>query len=65
MAIHPTPEELGAMIRAGTITEAEAAEIMAQRIREQAFATMFTPLPPGWQPAANREADPPADPHAS
>ena len=39
----PTPEELGERLKKGEITEAEAIEIMSQRARREAFATMFNP----------------------
>ncbi len=39
----PTPEELGERLKKGEITEGEAIEIMAERARREAFATLFNP----------------------
>ena len=39
----PTPEELGERLKKGEITEAEAIEIMSERARREAFATLFNP----------------------
>lgn len=39
----PTPEELGEMIEKGQMTEAEAAEIMAERARRQALPFLYPP----------------------
>lgn len=49
----PTPEELGKRIERGEMTEAEAAEIMAERARRAALPFLYPPdddEPP--QPAA-------------
>ena len=39
----PTPEELGERLKKGEITEGEAIEIMSERARREAFATLFNP----------------------
>ena len=45
MSKSPTPEQLGDMLKAGRITEAEAREIMAKRVRQEALGSLFKPLP--------------------
>jgi hypothetical protein len=52
----PTPEELGEMIERGEITHAEANELMAERIRRQAFVSMFDGLGGVWD---NEGTEPP------
>ena len=39
----PTPEELGKRIERGEMTEAEAAEIMAERARRAALPFLYPP----------------------
>ena len=52
----PTPEELGERLKKGEITEAEAIEIMSQRARREAFATLFNPaVKPATQEEKSRE----------
>ena len=45
MGKYPTPEQLGEWLKAGRITEAEAREMMAQRIRQEAMGSFLKPLP--------------------
>jgi hypothetical protein len=42
-----TPEELGEKLKRGEITKEEAIEVMSERARREAFAGLYTPLPPG------------------
>ena len=60
----PTPEELGKRIERGEMTEAEAAEIMAERARRAALPFLYPPdddEPP--QPAAaSADGTPPLPP---
>lgn len=37
----PTPDELGEKLKAGEITREEAVEIMSERARREAFASMY------------------------
>lgn len=41
----PTPEELGAKLKAGEITKEEAIEIMSERARRDAFSGIYPPAP--------------------
>jgi len=39
----PTPEELGEKLKRGEITKEEAIEVMTERARREAFATLYGP----------------------
>ena len=48
----PTPEQLGEMLKTGRITEGEAAEIMAERARAEAFRGLYA------NPGAGEDGEP-------
>jgi hypothetical protein len=40
----PTPEELGEKLKRGEITKEEAIEVMTERARREAFASLYGPM---------------------
>lgn len=57
MVDYPTDDELGEKLLKGEITREEVIEIMSERARQNAFATLFNPNPPlGRQAAAGGNA---------
>ncbi|NMA47887.1 MAG: hypothetical protein GX945_15130 [Lentisphaerae bacterium] len=53
MVDYPTDEELGEKLQKGEITREEVIEIMSERARQQAFATLFNPSAPLGQATKN------------
>jgi len=46
MVDYPTDDELGEKLQKGEITREEVIEIMSERARQRAFATLFNPSAP-------------------
>ena len=51
MVDYPTDDELGEKLQKGEITREEVIEIMSERARQRAFATLFNPSAPLGQAA--------------
>ncbi|MGI5922508.1 MAG: hypothetical protein ACOX9E_01040 [Lentisphaeria bacterium] len=55
MVDYPTDDELGEKLQKGEITREEVIEIMSERARQQAFATLFNPSAPLGRAAQDRQ----------
>lgn len=56
MVDYPTDDELGEKLQKGEITREEVIEIMSERARQRAFATLFNPGAPLGQAAKDGQA---------